>query len=164
MIELETFLAEISSANETAAQRAKAHWDNCAKPLGSLGLLEEVIIRMAALKETENICLNKKALAVFCADNGVVRQGVSQSGSEVTAHVTDHLATGRTSVCQMARVAGCRVVPVDVGVFNYPAVKGVLSRRVRNGTEDITQRPAMTREEALQAIEIGISLVKEPGC
>ena len=161
MIELETFLAEISSANETAAQRAKAHWDNCAKPLGSLGLLEEVIIRMAALKETENICINKKALAVFCADNGVVRQGVSQSGSEVTAHVTDHLATGRTSVCQMARVAGCRVVPVDVGVFNYPAVKGVLSRRVRNGTEDITQRPAMTREEALQAIEIGISLVKE---
>lgn len=161
MIELKTFLAEISPANEAAARRAKAHWDNCAKPLGSLGLLEEMVIRIAALKETEKICLPKKTLAVFCADNGIVQQGVSQSGSEVTAHVTDNLAAGRTSACRMARVAGCRVVPVDMGVLDYPSTKGVLSRRVRNGTEDITQHPAMTREEALKAIETGISLAKE---
>lgn len=98
---------------------------------------------------------------MLCADNGVVAQGVAQSGSEVTAAVTRNLALSRTSVCRMAAVADCAVMPVDLGVLDFPPVEGVLRRRAGNGTADLSQGPAMAREQAVQAVLTGMDLVKE---
>ena len=98
---------------------------------------------------------------MLCADNGVVAQGVTQSGSEVTAAVTRNLALGRTAVCRMAAVADCAVVPVDLGVLDLPPVEGVLRRRAGNGTADLSQGPAMAREQAVQAVLTGMDLVRE---
>ena len=86
---------------------------------------------------------------------------VSQSGPDVTAAVASALGRGVSTVNYMARAAGCAVLPVDMGVLDFPGCKDVLDCRVRNGTGDISLGPAMTREECIRAIETGIDLVRE---
>lgn len=105
-----------------------------------------------------DIDLNKKALLIFCADNGVVAQGVTQTGSEVTAMVARGFAKGTTPACRMARRANCKLIPVDMGIKDFSPQPGVLNRRVANGTGDISKGPAMTREQAILA---GALLVKD---
>ena len=140
---------------------ARKRWDSLAKPLGSLGLLEEAVIKIAALTGNAEVHLNSRALLVLCADNGVVAQGVTQTDSSVTAAVARALGMGTSTVNYMARVANCQVVPVDMGVLDFPGAPGVLDRRVRSGTADITQESAMSREECVRAIETGMELVRE---
>lgn len=144
-----------------AEREAGKRWDSLAKPLGSLGLLEDAIVQIAALTGNADVNLSRRALLVFCADNGVVAQGVTQTDSSVTAAVARALAAGESTACHMARVANCRVIPVDMGILDFPGAPGVLDRRVRNGTGDITQGPAMSREECVQAIQTGMELVRE---
>lgn len=108
-----------------------------------------------------DIDLNKKALLIFCADNGVVAQGVTQTGSEVTAMVARGFAEGTTPACRMARRANCKLIPVDMGIKDFSPQPGVLNRRVANGTGDISKGPAMTREQAEQVILAGALLVKD---
>ena len=160
-MELEEILKDIEPENADARAAARRHWNSCAKPLGGLGLLETALEDIAALTGSADVNIRERAVLVLCADNGVVCQGISQSPSSVTAIVTENLAAGRTSVCRMAEVAGCRVVPVDMGVADFPGVPGVLSRRIGNGTADITVGPAMTRAQAEQAVLTGIELVRE---
>lgn len=144
-----------------AEREARRRWDSLAKPLGSLGLLEEAGVQIAALTGNADIDLSRRALLVFCADNGVVAQGVTQTDSSVTAAVARALAAGESTVCHMARTANCKVIPVDMGILDFPGAPGVLNRRVRNGTGDITRGPAMSREECVRAIEAGMELVRE---
>lgn len=140
---------------------SRARWDSLAKPLGSLGLLEDAVVQIAALTESADISLNNRALLVLCADNGVVVQGVTQCDSSVTATVVCALGMGTSTVNYMARTANCRVIPVDMGILDFPGASGVLDRRVRNGTGDITQGQAMSRTECIRAIETGMELVRE---
>jgi len=140
---------------------ARARWDSLAKPLGSLGLLEDAVVQIAALTGSADVKLSRRTLLVLCADNGVVAQGVTQSDSSVTAAVARALGAGESTVCYMARRADCRVLPVDVGILEFSGAPGVLNRRVRNGTADITQGPAMSREECVRAIQTGMELVRE---
>ena len=123
--------------------------------------MEELIIRIAALQATADVRLERRALLVFCADHGVTAQGVSQCGSEVTARVAVALAEGRSSVSPMADRAGCLVVPVDIGIKDFPGHAGVRNLRVRNGTDNLSCGPAMSREECLLAMERGVDLVSE---
>lgn len=146
---------------EEARQAAHRRWASIAKPLGSLGLLETALEDIAALTGSADIDLSSRALLLLCADNGVVGQGVAQSDHTVTAVVTRSAAAGRSSVCRMAAVAGCRVVPVDMGVIDLEPVPGVLSRRIGNGTADMTRGPAMTRAQAERAVLTGVELVRE---
>lgn len=140
---------------------AGARWDSLAKPLGSLGLLEDAIVQIAALTGSADVDLSRRTLLVLCADNGVVVQKVTQTDSSVTAAVARALGEGTSTVCHMAQVADCWVLPVDVGILNFPGAPGVLDYRVRNGTEDITRGPAMSREECIHAIQTGMVLAKE---
>lgn len=157
---LTEILKEITGPDEEARRACLARWDSLAKPLGSLGRLESSLARIAAAAGSAEISLDRRTLLVLCADNGVVVQGVTQCGSEVTAAVARSLAEGSSTVCHMARTARCEVVPVDMGVLDLGPVPGVWDRRVRNGTADITQGPAMTREECVRAIELGADLVR----
>ena len=142
---------------EDAATRAAAHehWARLAKPLGGLGALETMIEDAAALTGNEKIDVGRRAVLVLCADNGVVAQGVSQTDQSVTRAVAENLAAHRTSVCRMADAVRCEVVPVDIGMAGEK-VEGVLDRRIADGTADFTQGPAMTREQALTAISVGM--------
>ncbi|MBQ9648745.1 MAG: nicotinate-nucleotide--dimethylbenzimidazole phosphoribosyltransferase [Oscillospiraceae bacterium] len=160
-MDLHEILNRITPPDESGRMAARARWNACAKPLGSLGLLESAVEDIAALTGSAEADLGERAVLVLCADNGVVRQGVTQTGSEVTAAVARQLALGRTSVCRMAAVAHCRVVPVDMGIAGFEGCDGVLNRRVGNGTADFTEEPAMTREQAEQAILTGVELVRD---
>ena len=158
--ELNALLAGITPANEAARAAAHAHWGNLAKPLGGLGRLETMLEDAAALTGSAELDLSRRVVVVLCADNGVVAQGVSQTGQEVTRAVAENLAMRRTSVCQMARTAHCDVLPVDMGMAGEP-VPGVRSCRIAAGTADFTQGPAMSRAEAVQAVGEGIALARE---
>ncbi len=158
---LQQLLQTVTPPDERAREAAHKKWNDCAKPLGSLGLLETAIENIAALTGSARINLSPRAVLVLCADNGVVAQGVTQSDSNVTAIVAENLAMRRTSVCRMAAVAHCEVVPVDMGVLDFPPTEGVLNRHIANATGDISQGPAMTRAQAAQAVLTGIDLVRE---
>lgn len=157
---LQSMLREIGSPDPVARRAAENHWMELAKPLGSLGALEEDVCQTAALTGWISVDFSKRCLYVLCADNGVVAQGVTQTGSEVTGIVADELAARRTAVCQMAAVANCEIIPVDMGIKDYPGNPGVLSRWIGNGTADFTTGPAMTREQAAEAVLVGVDLVR----
>ena len=149
----------IAPPDEDARQAAIDKWNNVAKPIGSLGVLETDVVRIAALVGTPDVSLKKRLVVVMCADNGVVAQGVSQSGPEVTTAVAVNVAKGVSSVCQMAHAVGIDAVAVDMGMLNPPDVEGVIDRSISQGTGDISYGPAMTRDQALRAIRAGVDLV-----
>lgn len=154
-------LKSIKKADEKAEIAAEKRWSLCAHPLGSLGEFEKVVSKIAALTGNEKIDVSKKALLVFCADNGVVSQGVSQSESTVTTNIVMGLVQGKTAVCKMAEVAKCDVFAIDVGVKDFCGNEKVLNERISNGTEDFTKCPAMTREEAARSVLCGIKTVEK---
>jgi len=158
--QLQKQIEQITPPSESARAEAHHRWNACAHPLGSLGLLETAVEDMAALTGDASVDLSRRAVLVLCADNGVVAQGVSQSDSSVTAAVVREIVAGRTAVCQMAKLAHCDVVPVDLGVMDLEPLEGLLLCRIANGTNDLTQGPAMTRSQAVRAITCGMELVR----
>ncbi len=157
---LEKTLAMIKPLDASAMEQCQKRWNSLGKPLGGLGLLEDVVVQISGITGTPRAKLDKRAVVVMCADNGVVAQGVTQTGQEVTATVTENLTKGATSVCQMAKVAGADVIPVDVGVARDVSGEGLRHYKVAYGTRDMTCCPAMTKEEAVAALEAGISVVE----
>ncbi len=160
-MDLKELISGIAPLDEGAMEAAKRRWDSVAHPLGSLGLLERDIIHIAGITGSPEVDLGKKAVVVMCADNGVVAEGVTQTGQEVTAIVTENMSSGDTSVCRMARVAGAEVIPVDIGVARPVTGERILQRCVRRGTANMTRGPAMGREEAERAVLTGAELVGE---
>ena len=158
---LEEVIQGIVPADRKAMDRAKARWDSIAKPLGSLGALEDAVIRIAGMTGSPDVDISKRAVVVMCADNGVVAEGVTQTGQEVTAIVAENMSTGDTSVCAMSRAAGAEVVPVDIGTVTPLKGARIRQKCVRRGTANMTQGPAMSREEAVQAILAGVEIARE---
>ncbi len=156
-----TFNDSLPGVDPSALRAAQARWDGIAKPLGSLGLLEQAISKIAGLTGTTQVCLDRRAVLVLCADNGVVQEGISQSTSAVTMAVAENLTRGKTSVCRMAAAARAQVIPVDMGMATRPAFPGLVDLRVGDGTGNIAAGPAMSRETAVRAIEFGISLARQ---
>lgn len=156
---------QIKPLDQPAAARAKARWSSIAKPLNSLGLLEEAIIQIAGITGDAEIEIGKKAVVIMCADNGVVDEGISQTGADVTSIVTSNFTFGNASVCIMAAAAGADVIPVDIGVAGTLSDTGsrypLIRKKVCFGSRNMSREPAMTRAETQQAIETGILLVKE---
>lgn len=158
---LEEILNEIHGGDAAARQDALDRWNALAKPLGSLGVLEDMVLRIAALTGGAEVRLDRRTLVVFCGDNGVVAQGVSQSQPDVTTAVAGALGAGASTASFMAGAARCEVLPVNIGMLEGEDLPGVAQRCVRKGTGDITLGPAMSREECLRAIGIGIQLARE---
>lgn len=164
---IEEAVKGVKEPDEKAAGEAALRWDKVAKPLNSLGELEKAVIRIAGVQGKSDISIEKKAIAVMCADNGIVREGVTQTGQEVTAIVAGNMAVGRSCVCLMAAQSGADVIPVDVGMASGEPVDGVLWRRVARGTKSFLREPAMSREETRKAVETGIEIacdLKAGGC
>ena len=145
---------------EESMRAARAKWDSVAKPLGSLGRFEEMVTRIAGIYGTPDARVDKKGVLVLCGDNGVLAQGVAMTPGEVTVIMAKFIADGRSSVCRMAETAGADVITVDMGMFSRVNAGNIIDRRVSGGTNDFTTGAAMTREQALQAINTGMELVK----
>ena len=157
---LKEYLSAIVPADRQAMTDAQEKWNAVGKPLGSLGELETMVVRMAGMFGTKDFSIRNKAVAIFCGDNGVVAEGVTQTGQEITAIVAENMARRRSSVCKMAQVAGAEIYPVDVGMAFPVDHPGIAQCSIRRGTRNFVLEPAMTREETEQAICIGIETVK----
>ena len=121
--------------------------------------MEDLITQIVGITGEEKVDLGKKALVAMCADNGVVEEGVTQTGQEVTAIVADNFVKETTTACVMCHQCGVDVKPVDVGMVRDTTARTDL--KVMYGTRNMTKGPAMTRMQALQAILTGIHQVKE---
>lgn len=148
-------------------KKAEHRWNTIAKPLKSLGLLEEAVIKLGGIVGADNVSLNKPALVIMCGDHGVVTEGVTQTGSEITALVAENFEKAKTSVAVMAKVAGVDVFPIDVGIKNdgyknkklLPFV--LCDRKIDEGTKNIVTEDAMTYEQCMEAIQCGIDIIGE---
>lgn len=151
---------DIEPPSVAAMAAAQKRWDSIAKPLHSLGVLEDDIVAIAGIAGSDRFSIKKRCLIAMCADNGVVAQGVTQTSSEITSVVTENFAKGCTSVCAMARRAGAEVIPVDIGVKRRPVAEGIVDRNLMRGTYDFTKGPAMAQATAEKAVETGIEMVR----
>lgn len=139
--------------------QAKHRWDSVAKPLHSLGKLEDLIIQIAEIQGTADVALSPRCALVFCGDHGVVAEGVTQSRQEVTALVARAIAQGSANINLMASAAGTDVFGVDMGMAQD--VPGMLVRKTAYGTQNMARGSAMTYEQAQSAVEAGRALVGE---
>lgn len=137
------------------------NWDAIAKPLDGLGKFETVTARIGAILGTDQIDISRKAVIIMCADNGIVAEGISQSGQEVTTAVVRQMAKGASSVGKMAALLGADTMPVDIGMSEKERIPGVLDRKIRCGTNNFRAEPAMTEGEAVRAIRTGIEIVSD---
>jgi nicotinate-nucleotide--dimethylbenzimidazole phosphoribosyltransferase len=155
---LEEALKQIKPANSQIMKESKLRWDSIAKPLNSLGKLEEAVIKIAGITDTNQVNIEKKALIIMCADNGVVEEGVTQTGQEVTAIVAENFLNKKASASIMAGYTNTDIFPVDIGIARDT---NIINKKIAYGTKNFAKEPAMTKEEAREAIEIGINMAGE---
>ncbi len=158
---LDETLAGIRPADAAVARRTQALLDAKTKPQGSLGRLEELAVRVAAARGVEVPELPVKAIAILAADHGVAAQGVSAYPQEVTAQMVANFAGGGAAINALARAVGAEVLVVDMGVKRQVQLPGVVSRWMGPGTRDLSVEPAMSRDQAVRALEAGIGLAGE---
>lgn len=167
MSKLQEMLQHIIPIDKRMCQASREKWDEIGKPLRSLGKLEEMVIQLAGITRNLSPKAEKKAVLIFCADNGIVEEGVTQTGSEVTAIVSENFTKGIATINSFAKVAGADTFPIDIGINrNMTQVGGMVHKKVALGTKNMAKGPAMTREQCEQAILVGIEMVgklKEQG-
>lgn len=151
---------KIQRPDEEIFKHVLKNWDKIAKPLDGMGRFETLTAQIGAISGTDKMDLSKKAVVIMCADNGIVEEGVSQSGQEVTAAVAQNMAHKQSCVGRMAAAIGADTIPVDIGISRQKPIHGVLNRKVRQGTRNFLKEPAMTKEETLRAIGVGIDMVQ----
>ena len=158
---LRQLIAAIQGPDTAAMAAARARQDRLAKPPHSLGALEDLSVKLAGITGRPGSPLNRRRLLVFASDNGVTDEGVSSCPRSVTLAQTTNLARGLTGAAVLARHFHAEVQVVDVGVDAEIDAPGVLNRKIARGTRNFAVEPAMTREQALAAIRVGIEAVRQ---
>jgi nicotinate-nucleotide--dimethylbenzimidazole phosphoribosyltransferase len=151
-------LSTPDSAETAAATRAAL--DAKTKPRGSLGRLEDLAVRIASIRATPVPGQLRAAVVVVAADHGVAARGVSAYPQEVTAQMLANFAAGGAAICVLARLAGAELHVFDLGVAG-PPVAGVRDLRIAPGTRDLTEDPAMTREQVERCLSAGRTVAAE---
>lgn len=153
---IQATIAAIRPADRAAMAQARARQDSLAKPPRSLGVLEELSIRLAGMTGQVHNTVERRRIVVFCADNGVCEEGVSSAPQSVTLAQTVNLTRGITGASALAKHFGEELTVVDVGVDGDLACPAVVDRKVARGTKNMLREPAMTRLQALQAMTAGV--------
>jgi nicotinate-nucleotide--dimethylbenzimidazole phosphoribosyltransferase len=161
---LETTLAAIVQPDEAAAAAANRRLDSLTKPRGSLGYLETIIQRYAAIRHDPTAQPGRAAITLFAADHGIVAEGVSAYPQSVTLEMLRNIASGGAAISVLARHFGFDLVVTDIGVAidvtNAP-IANVVYRRIAPGTRNFLHASAMTPEEARAALEVGIATLDQ---
>ena len=157
---IEALVRAVQPLDQKAMLAAEVHQARLAKPPGSLGRLEELSVQLAGITGKVHSELPRKQLLVFAADNGVVIEGVSSAPQSVTMQQTINLTRGKTGAAVLAKRFDCGLTVCDVGVNADICESAVLNRKIAYGTQNICAGPAMTREQALQAILTGAAVAE----
>ena len=159
---IKVIIDQIPSLDEAAMWLARTRQDTLTKPRGSLGRLEELSIQLAGMKADPFPSVERKAVIVMAADHGVTAEGVSAYPAEVTRQMVLNFLRGGAAINVLARQAGARVTVVDIGVAaDFEPTPGLTQRKVMCGTRNMAEGPAMSREEAEQAIQVGMDVLNE---
>ncbi len=159
---LEQAVDAIRPPDAETISRAATRQATLTKPPGSLGHLEELSIRLAGMLRMEQPRISDKAIVIAAADHGVVAQGVTAYPQDVTAQMVLNFLAGGAAINVLCRQLGIRQIIVDAGVATeLPSHPDLWTLGIGRGTADMTQGPAMTREQARQCIEAGIGLAQE---
>lgn len=162
MMTLNETIQKIHPMDQLCLQRTQAHLDRLTKPVRSLGRLEELAAQYVAMTGEERPKLPRAAIFTFAADHGVTEQGISAYPSAVTAQMVLNFLRGGAGVNVLASHVGAEVRIVDIGVAHeFGSLPGLISRKVAYGTRNFFREPAMTRDEAIQALEVGVTLADE---
>lgn len=161
MSELLSLMQKITNLDSEAMQEASQRQDILTKPQGSLGLLEQLSIRLAGIFSTYKVDLSKKAVFVWAGDHGVAAQGVSAFPQEVTQQMVLNFIRGGAAINVLAKHVGADVFVIDAGVKCPVEHPQVINLNVKRGTNDFTVGPAMSCREAETAILNGIKLASE---
>jgi len=160
---LEDTVRRIEPADAAWRSKARERIDDLTMPKGALGRLLELAEDLAAMTRTLRPPVDRKAILTMAGDHGVVAEGVSLYPQEVTAQMVCNFVAGGAGINVLARLAGAKVLAVDMGVAadlsELAETEDILDKKVRPGTDNIARGPAMTREEAMRAIEGGIEAV-----
>ena len=158
---LKQTLDAIRPVDRAVMAAAQREIDYCLKPPGSLGKLESMARQIAGITGQVHNAIKKKAIVVMMADNGVYTEGVAMYPQDITRIGAEFVTTGRMGVNFLARQAGADIIAVDIGIQVDVDLPRVINRKVRHGTANFLKEPAMTREEAIQAIEAGIEVTND---
>lgn len=152
----------IEGSNKEIEKNALDYWDTIAMPLGSLGELQKDVAKICGILETLKPDISNKCVTVFCADNGIVSQGVTQVGSDsnVTFKVAENMCELKSVMCIMSKVANAKVIPIDIGMALKSNHPNMVQKSIACGTNDFSKTPAMTVEDVHKAIEHGIDVVR----
>jgi nicotinate-nucleotide--dimethylbenzimidazole phosphoribosyltransferase len=146
---------------ESDLQKAQSHLDILTKPPGSLGKLEKLAQRYVAIRNGDST-LNKKSIFVFASDHGVTQEGVSAYPKEVTQQMVYNFLSDGAAINVLARHVQAEVIVVDMGVdHDFGNIEGIVSKKIGNGTQNMTKVPAMTRNQAIQSLQTGFDLALE---
>ncbi len=156
-------LARIRPADAAAMDAARRRQAQLAKPPGSLGELETISIRLAGITGSIYNEIEKTRIYVLAADNGVVAEGVSSAPQSVTRQQAVNLTRGVTGASAIARHFGDELVVVDVGIAQDYTCPQIVNRRIARGTKNIAKEPAMTVQQALTALDTGMTLAAQAG-
>lgn len=155
---LQETIEKIRPLSREAMDAAWKRWNDTSIPLHSLGKLQDAVVRIAGMLRTPKVALDKKALVVMCADNGVVEEGISQSGQEVTKIIAENFLREKATAAIFCRKSGADVFPVDIGIASDTILPNY---KVAYGTKNFAKEPAMTKEQAVRAIEVGIHMAEK---
>ncbi len=159
---LEQALREIKPLDKKAMAAARARQDTLTKPLGSLGRLEELSIKLAGIRGEPIPRINHKTIVTMVADHGVVAEGISAYPQAVTPQMVLNFLHGGAGINVLARHVGAKVIVVDIGVASdLQPHPGLLSKKIAYGTSDMARGPAMSREQAIKSIEVGLEIVEK---
>ncbi|MDO5037126.1 MAG: nicotinate-nucleotide--dimethylbenzimidazole phosphoribosyltransferase [Tissierellia bacterium] len=162
MLNLKNYLSEIEGLDQESLDQALNHWDHLTHPIGSLGQLEETTIRLAGIQKRPIPKLEKKTIIVMCADSGVFEEDISSSPQEFTQMLANIMVDGRTGVCSLASYAKSDVDVVNIGMLEtMDQDPRIIQKSVRVSSNNFTQEPALTEEEVLRGIQVGIEVAEE---
>lgn len=158
---LENISKNIYSLDDNCISQAKQRLDRLIKPKGSLGKIEDICMQLAGIYQSKEFDTSKKAIIAFGADHGVYEEGVAPDPQNITQLQFPNFSKGICGVGVLSKFVGADVVAVDVGINCDHKLDGVLDYKIRKGTSNMAKGPAMTRQEAIRCIEIGIEIAEE---
>lgn len=164
LLEFENLTALVTTTSQSHRQLAKKHWDSIAKPLDSLGEFEKIFQKLSAIYESEIPDISNKCITVMCADNGIVKEGISQSDKDVTLAVAKSMALGTSSIAVLSKAAGSKMMVFDMGIDSFDTEiysLGVINHKLMHGTNNFIKEKAMPLDITLRALLTGISTVSE---
>ena len=154
-------LKKITPLNQKAMTLAEERWDNLTKPPKSLGKLEDLVIRLAGIQGNPMPEIHKKLVLCYAGDHGVVAEGVSPSKQIVTAEMVKNFVNGGAAISVLSATAGADLKVINTGMVNLVDHPAVIQKSIAPGTANMAKGPAMTEEQAVQALNLGFTMAGE---